>query len=77
MVSKFRMSKGYVRERVVSPSTLKAMGYTRFRTKEQGDHKLIIAAKGPKFKDGRTKIQAILHPKREFPKGVVRMEKLK
>ncbi len=75
-MAKLRESKGFVRERIVSPETLRKQGFTRFRTKTQGEHKLIIAAKGSKT-DGETRVQAILHPKSEFPKGTARMERTK
>lgn len=58
----------YLRERVENPTTLRRQGYTRFRTIQEGDHKVIIAAKGSPHDGGHTKVQAILHPKSEASK---------
>jgi hypothetical protein len=66
----------YIRERVENPNTLRKQGYSRFRTKTVGDHKIIVAAKGPKD-GGETKLQAILHPMDEIPHGTKSMEKMK
>ena len=77
MVLGRKIRKGhYLRERVADPDTLRKQGYTRFRTIDEGDHKIIIAARGPESSHD-TKIQAILHPPNELPKGIKQMERTK
>lgn len=78
-VHKIRLEGNFVRERLEDPAALRRRGFTSFRTKTQGDHRLIFAFDpAVRRRDRELVLQAILHPPSEaagrWPKFTCRDE---
>lgn len=63
---KYHLKGNFVRERLHDPATLRRLGFTTFRTKVQGTHRLILALPPGRRVRGQAIVQAILHPRSEI-----------
>ena len=63
---KYHLKGNFVRERLHDPAALRRAGFTVFRTKVQGAHRLILALPAGRRAKGQAVVQAILHPRSEI-----------